>query len=200
MMVFAVYTYVYSISLSSVLLVLAGSFVLAGYHIWRADHLRLIPGIKLEEIRQASARAKDVNRNYIQLVVGCATEAPIEECRGRLLHVWRWSGDDWKQIEPNRPLHLNWSPGVDEPISLSPGIPEFIDVLYISDHVSYIYFCSSWIPESAKTIDVGRPSVLKFEVAVTGRDADSHRSLPTLLVSFKISIQRWPVIDSIEQL
>jgi hypothetical protein len=34
---FAVYTYVYSIALISVLTVFAASFALAGYHIWRAD-------------------------------------------------------------------------------------------------------------------------------------------------------------------
>jgi hypothetical protein len=174
--------------------------IIAGYYIWRTDHLRLIPGIKLEEIRQQAAQAKDVNRTYIQLVLRCATETPIEECIGRLVRVWRWSLDDWEQIEPNQPLHLNWSPGVDQPISLSPGVPELLDVLYINNRVSYISFCSSWVPERATTIDIGHPSVLRFEIAVAGKDADSHKSLPTLPVSFKLSIQKWPVIDSIEQL
>lgn len=200
MIIFAIYTYVYSISLSSVLLMLAGSFMLAGYHIWRADHLRLIPGIKLEEVRQQPAPGKDEKRTYVQLVLSCATEAPIEECNGRLLRVWRWSGDDWGQIEPNQPLHLNWSPGVDQPITLSPYVPELLDVFYLSDRVSYVYFCSGWIPLRARTIDVGQPSILKFEIAINGRDADSHKSLPTLLISLKVDVRRWPVINSIEQL
>jgi hypothetical protein len=33
-----------------------------------------------------------------------------------------------------------------------------------------------------------------------GKDADLHKSLPAVPISFKVSIQRWLVIDSIEQL
>ena len=176
------------------------AFVVAGYYTWRADHLRLIPGIKLEEIRQQPApAAKGATCTYIQLVMACATEAPIEECKGRLLHVWRWS-DSWEEIQPNQPLRLNWSPGKDEPQPLFPGIPQLIDVFFISDRDPHISFCSDWVPQRAKTISVEQPSLLKFEVAVTGKDADSHKSLPTLLILFKVDIQRWPAIDSIEQL
>ncbi len=199
---FAVYTYVYSISLASVLIVLAASFVLAGYHIWRVDHLRLIAGIKLEEIRQQPAQAGPANRTYVQLVMRCATEVAIEECKGWLLRVWKWSAtsNDWETIEPNQALRLNWSPGIEAPITLFPKVPEIIDVLFVSDHDPRIFFCSSWVPQRAQTIDIQQPILLKFEVAVNGKDADSRKSLPPLPISFKVSIQRWPVIDSIEQL
>ena len=159
-----------------------------------------LPGIKLEAIRRQSAPGeKGENRIYVQLVFRCASEAPLEECAGRLLGVWKDSDGNWEQIEPNQALRLNWSPKEDKPIPLLPSVPEVLDVFYTSDRDPHIHFCSNWVPQRAK-INLEYPSVLKFEVAVTGRDADSKRSLPTLRVSFKADIRQWPQIHSIEQL
>lgn len=180
----------------------AWAFLVATYYTWRKERLRLIPQVVLQEIRQQSAPAGQANRTYIQLVMTCATEAPVEECKGWLVRLWKWSesSNDWEKIEPNQTLRLNWSPGKDEPITLFPGVPEIIDVIFVSDRDPRVFFCSNWVPQRAQNIDLGQPSLFKFEVVVHGKDSDSHKSLPALPILFKVSIQRWPVIDSIEQL
>jgi hypothetical protein len=185
-----------------VFLVLLWIFIVAGYYTWRADHLRLIPQVVLEEIRLQQAPAGKANRTYIQLVMTCATEAPVEECKGWLVHLWKWSesSNDWEKSEPNQALRLNWSPGNDAPITLFPGVPEIIDVIFVSDRDARMFFCANWSPQRAQDINLEQPSLFKFEVVVHGKDADLHKSLPALPISFKASIQRWPVIDSIEQL
>jgi len=46
---FAIYSYVYSISLYSVLGFFGAACLLAGYHIWRTDHLRLFPCLRFHD-------------------------------------------------------------------------------------------------------------------------------------------------------
>src|SRR5271156_186788 len=83
----------------------AWAFLVVTYYTWRKERIRLIPQIELQEIRQQKAPGKGgETRTYVQLVLRCATEAPLEDCKGRLVDVWEWSGNTWKQIEPNQPL------------------------------------------------------------------------------------------------
>lgn len=179
------------------------ALLIAGYYTWRADHLRLIPQVVLEEIRQQSAPAKrPTTRTYIQLVMRCATEVPVEECKGWLVGLWKWSAssNDWERIEPNQTLRLNWSPGINEAITLFPKVPEVIDVIFVDDQDPRIFFCSNWTPQRAQNISLGQPGLFKFEIVVNGKDKNSQKSLPALPISFKVSIQQWPAIDSIERL
>jgi hypothetical protein len=70
------------------------ALVVADYYTWRADYLRLLP--KLEFAPQVFTEmntALTINTHmpytvqYIQLLPRCCTNAPVEQCRGRLLRV-----------------------------------------------------------------------------------------------------------------
>ena len=137
MTAFAVYTYVYSISLSSVLLVLAGSFVLAGYHIWRADHLRLIPKLGLDYpcYRKHKMHVHGPEREYVQVVPRLLTDSPVEGCVAHLLRIARWDSlrDDWVPTELDHAIALQWSNGDGHPRTLYPGVEHRINVLSRDD-------------------------------------------------------------------
>jgi hypothetical protein len=74
-----------------------------------------------------------------------------------------------KRYKNNQTLRLNWSPGIDAPITLFPKVPEIIDVIFVSDRDPRMFFCSSWSPQRAQNINLERPSLFKLEVVVHGK-------------------------------
>jgi hypothetical protein len=135
---FAVYTYVYSISMAEVLIALAASFVLAGYHIWRADHLLLIPKITLRfenrdpfvQIDQGDS-PEVMLKKYFRLFPECSTA--VADCQGYLLAVFKEVKGRWEPTAFNEAVPLTWADDRTGAITIEPGIGPYLRIFYV-DH------------------------------------------------------------------
>lgn len=139
---FTVYTLLFSISLTAVVVAFGAAFALAGYHIWRPYHLRLQPKLKIiwrayqEPTKAVSSVGNVVHTvNYIQLLPACTTDAPVENCRGRLLRVMEWDANayqpHWAPTILNEPLDLEWSNHDSQPLTLEPGVNQRLNLLAV---------------------------------------------------------------------
>jgi uncharacterized protein (UPF0248 family) len=119
---------------------------MAGYYVWRADHVRLIPQLKIQEVKLLNTPVTRTlfidgkflgeevldHRTYIQLLPKCLTEAPVYECKAYLKEVRRCSPTqtDWEDID-FRGLVLRWDNSEEEQITQHPGVEKSINVAYI---------------------------------------------------------------------
>jgi predicted membrane metal-binding protein len=78
-----------------ILAFIAAMFV-AGYYAWRAEHIRLVPKFTIREakIQPTETESPTEMNMFIQIIPTCLTEAPVIECRGRLLRVCHRRGND----------------------------------------------------------------------------------------------------------
>ena len=75
---------------------------LAGYYVWRADHIRLIPQFEIVDVCLVEAvptlrpenRSGD-SKEIVQLVLKCVSDAPVEGCEGLLQAIYRWENGWW---------------------------------------------------------------------------------------------------------
>jgi hypothetical protein len=111
----------------------------AGYKVWRADHIRLIPRLDVAETRLEDMQIPLNNhlgydvRTFCQLVPKCLTESPVYECVGHLTEVRRWSKkNDW-EITDLGPMILRWGnrESREQEITLHPGAENVLNVCYI---------------------------------------------------------------------
>jgi hypothetical protein len=116
---------------------LAAVMFIAGYYVWREQHIRLMPRFTvLNEIRYHRTPTLDGGMSvWIQLFPKCLTKAPIEECSAWLREVRVWSQEDrkWKATDMNESLPLGWSLGDEKhlPITLQPENEKRLNVLTV---------------------------------------------------------------------
>ena len=83
--------------------------LVAGYYVWRADHLRMIPKLVVRGTRvqdtpiTANGMIYD-NRRFVQLTPTCLTDAPVYECVAYLQRVERFDGNRWEETSLDRNL------------------------------------------------------------------------------------------------
>jgi hypothetical protein len=101
-------------------LYLVSAMFVAGYYVWRADHVRLMPKLTLGDVRAVHtptftpAGLPGAERLVAQLEVANPTDAALTNCRGHLLRVLQWTNDQWEPTAVDERLNLLWST-VDEP-------------------------------------------------------------------------------------
>lgn len=155
---------------------------MAGYYLWRANYVRLLPKFEIRRYRIQPSPNRPTGRSvWVQLELECMTDAIIEECQGWLLDIrHRYpenSGigdDEWEETAINEPLALGWSISDSyDPVTLYPGVPKRLNVFSF-----YSELPSQTVPQiSAKgipllrCIDPGR----RVPVSRTG----SRQRLPT---------------------
>jgi hypothetical protein len=175
---FTIYTLLFSLSLIAVVIAFAAAFILAGYHIWRPYHLRLQPKFKIIW-RAYQERTKAVSRignvaytvDYIQLLPVCTTDAPVENCRGRLLRVMEWNAEAyqpyWAPTVLNEPLDLIWSNHDSQPLTLEPGVNQRLNLLAVGPNHAELQV--SHEPLKAADVFVVDRDFL-FQVRLSGKD------------------------------
>lgn len=108
----------------------------AGYYIWRADHLRLMPKLTISKfiLEETGLAGVPVRSIYIHILPVCLTDAPVSGCEGRLLRIHKWSttSNAWELTPFNEPLELNWSWRGAVPITIQPGIDQRLNVCFIT--------------------------------------------------------------------
>jgi hypothetical protein len=162
-------------------IVLAGVLFAAGYKVWRADHIRLIPQLdivatRLEDMPIPVDEYLTDTRTFCQLVPKCLTESPLYECRGHLRQVRRWSVDRWI-VTGLGPLTLKWGNTNDNEITLHPDSENVLNVCYIGHAaqqvVPYVDADLTWQAIfSAFPRQPGGDEAYQFDVSITC----SHRS------------------------
>lgn len=126
-------------------LAIVGALFLAGYYLWRSDHIRLIPqldvvGTRLEDMPIPIDDHRSDMRTFCQLVPKCLTESPVYECRGHLREVRRWNVDRW-QATSLGPLVLRWGNVIDNEITLYPGAENVLNVCFITHSTRQVSPC-----------------------------------------------------------
>jgi hypothetical protein len=95
------------------ILIFVVAVIIAGYFVWRADHVRLIPNIKVVRalLQDTPVVHKGIAvdyRTFIQRKLECTSESPVYECAGYLQRVHYLSPDGWQPTALNESLRLRW--------------------------------------------------------------------------------------------
>jgi len=155
----------------------------AGYHVWRTDHVRLIPEFEVKQFVEQSTPVLFGGRPigtaiYFQLVPKCLTDANVEECRGFLtaVHVFREQGD----TSESEVLPLQWSHGDTqkpaEPLTLCPGAENRLNVFSIDSDQPDVRRCVFPWPArftqkfSRSPIALQNFSAVRFFIQLTASD------------------------------
>ena len=162
-------------------LAIVGALFLAGFYLWRADHIRLMPKFEAHEVRIQDSPTADKGGNptgsstLVQLLPKCLTDAEIENCQGHLRRILRWSyfNNRWEETEMNETVLLHWS-HEDEapvPITLHPGIERRLNVFYVRSGENVITPKVSPMPlRAADMFRSLEPSAFLFDIKITAKD------------------------------
>jgi hypothetical protein len=164
--------------------------VVAGYFVWRLDHVRLMPRLGVGDVimTYAGTGVPEKKRRFVQVLIKCETESPIKNCRGQLLRVSKWirgsSGDGgkWEKTRIDETLDLLWS-FVDEPIvTLEHGAARRLNVFFVENTSRNMVIWTR--------LRVGLPSArsdrFKFDLRVAGEEC-----LPMYISVEVVSGQQW---------
>lgn len=171
----------------------------AGYQIWRADHIRLIPKLELSDCRVISTPTNDPEeqRVYGQILVKCSSDAPLNNCRGQILRVMRWSGNEWIPTVVDESLDLLWST-IDRPSrTIEPGADQQLCLFFVSNLHQWI---SPWVEtiqlRMREMFQQANPAdIFRFDIQVTAAECPPKRK------SIRIQMgQQWnaPLVEPID--
>jgi hypothetical protein len=153
---------------------------LAGYYLWRADHVRLMPkfavrGVKYQPTPTMNPKTGQHTGTsvYVQLLLKCLTEASVEDCAGHLKAIHRWSEEKqkWEETDLNESVRLGWSHGDERhsPITLEPDIERRLNVFFVHSSQNLIVPIVYPLPlrwESVFNVD----DTFRFDITVRGKD------------------------------
>jgi hypothetical protein len=155
------------------------AMLIACYFAWRVDHVRLMRKFDVNELQIKHAVSADRSRSiWIQIIVNCLTDAPIENCHGHLLRVLHKfpadSGLDdsqWAETEMNESLKLNWSL-TDVSSRLIPGVPARLNVFSIHEfHIGF--FQPDVMPKPLYMFQaMSQQGRYRFELRISGTDCE----------------------------
>jgi hypothetical protein len=155
----------------------------AGYYVWRADHIRLTPKLRVSEVAVKPATDTDElgkrcgQSIWVQLVPECLTEAAVERCEAHLIRVLhRYAPDSgigdgrWDETEMDEPVPLGWSLVGFGPVTLHPGVPQRLNVCTLNDRERrFIRPCINPLPNHAFDVFT-RSGQFRFVIRLTARD------------------------------
>jgi hypothetical protein len=133
---FAVYTLLYAPSKVLLLSYLLLVVFVAGYYLWRADHIRLMPKLEARDFKVVRTPTTDANetRVYVQVLPKCLTEAPVSKCKGRLLRVYKCEDEtkQWELTAMDEPVDLEWSIHGFNELTIQRGSEPRLNVCFIA--------------------------------------------------------------------
>lgn len=153
--------------------------LVAGYYAWRPLYLLHIPKVRLQQITitPTPTNLSTVFQIYVHIIPECTTEAPVEECKGFLLQVFRLSEENkWEPTALDEPLELVWSVYDDSaPRTLYPGVATRLNVCYVSSHDRELHAAVAKLPlRCASALKARNPNeghdTFKFDVRLTLKD------------------------------
>jgi hypothetical protein len=172
----------YNIPRWGIVLFFVGALLIAGYHSWRRERVRLIPKLGISKAKFVTTpvtRGGHVlgNRTFVQLVPECLTEAPVYECTGYLQKVWKLSAEGgWIDAGLDQNLTLQWGNKQERVVTQHPRAEHFLNILYIWDDPWTLVPCvnpDADIPLQRFTAIFGsKPAeaVFRFDVQITSSE------------------------------
>ena len=143
----------------------------AGYYVWRTDHVRLIPKLELVSLHMiyTPTNVPNLQRRFVQVLVRCATESPLDNCRGQLLRILKWSQGDWQPTLVDESLDLLWSNADIASVTLEPGNDKRLNVFFVDSATRNILPFAERM--SMRLLLVSVPfDVFRFDVRVAAKD------------------------------
>jgi hypothetical protein len=135
----------------NVALFLGAALVLAGYYLWRADHLRLVPKITLRFANEppfvqttpaATPGSEIILSRYWRVFPDCS--APVENCTGYLLKVFKEVDGRWEPTAFDEAVPLMWANrNFAGPTTIEPKIGPYLDVFYVDSLNKEIIPCTA---------------------------------------------------------
>jgi hypothetical protein len=171
--------------------VAAWIFLVAGYNAWRPYYLRFIPKLKIESVHtvETPTNSPPIRRKFVQVLVACETNTPLEDCRGQLQRIHKWTNNDWEPTVFDESVDLLWSNIDTTSIALEPGNDRRLNVFFVNNAVSTISVCAERI--SMRMSIIPTPfDIFKFDVRVSASNA------PPRYVSVRVEFgQNWDDLD-----
>jgi len=168
---------------------LLAAFAMASYYIWRADHIRLIPTIRLRfeyrepfvQMTPATSPGRDiVLARYWRVFPDCSTR--IENCTGYLLGVFKEVNGHWEPTAFDEAVPLIWANrNYAGPLTIEPNIGPYLDVFYTDSVNKEIIPCTG--------IKMHRASLVFKERATFRLDIQITNSAP---ISLKVRMDDRP--------
>jgi len=153
------------------ILVFVAAMFTAGYYAWRADYIRLQPQFKVEKIIAQITETENsaMTRIYLQVLPECLTDAPVLECRARLLLVSQLDGNGkWVPTQMNSPLKLGWDYYGYDPLTIEPGIGQRLDICWWDNQATAIV--PTVYPMPSKWRSIIGPGPFKFDIRMAAKD------------------------------
>jgi hypothetical protein len=157
----------------ALIIVFVVAMFVAGYYAWRADHVRLLPQLSIGSVvvqetpTEASGEKRAV---FVQVELICK-DAPVEECRGHLLRVYkRYMGEsEWTLTQMNERLDLEWSHKGCVPLTLYKSGGQNLNICSHGNGVSIIVPAVSPRPSRWREVFDSTGS-FRFDIELTAKD------------------------------
>ncbi len=166
----------------------------AGYYVWRADHVRLIPklrivGTRFQDTPVTLGGSVFDHRAFVQLIPECLTESPVYECVGYLQKIEKRVGQShWEETAIDRNLILNWG---DDKVELHPRSERPLNIFFIQRDTHQV------IPNLKPDADIPwqkfdaalmNEPILRFHVQITCSDRINGNfvSIPSVKVCLEV--------------
>jgi hypothetical protein len=179
------------------------ALLFAGYYVWRADHIHLIPHLEVNGFTTAKTPVSTGNeiRTYVQLLPKCVTKTRIIGCEANLIQVQRRSNitEEWQPTAMNEAVPLEWSIYGPGSRIIQPGVEPRLNVCYVSffmgrrDQVRQIF--------PAITIHLLRwESVFKYEGFFRFDIRLTSENCPPVDVSVSVSLTPSQILEPVVEL
>jgi hypothetical protein len=149
------------------------ALLIAGYFVWRADHVRLIPllGIAGVFVKEVPTNLPGMRRVYVQILPKCLTEATAEACVGHLLRVYKRfsSEEEWILTDINEPLVLEWSYGGFGPRDLHSELGQRLNVCFRDNQIIQIQPTLEIAPSRWKEV-FDSTGIFRFDIRITAKN------------------------------
>jgi hypothetical protein len=163
-----------------IVIYLVSAMFIAGFYVWRDDHVRLMPKLIFGAARVVSTPTTTSEgfpgpqRVVAQIEVENTTDVALTGCRGHLHRVLKWSEvtKQWMATEVDESLNLLWST-VDEPIiTLYPRMKHQLCVFFVDDVQPHIGIWARPIQHRmAAVFEHPDPNdIFRFDISVTADD------------------------------
>jgi hypothetical protein len=152
-----------------------GALLIATYFAWRADHIRLIPRLRLSDppfcFHSATTSNPNERRKYLQIIPECMTEESVEGCEGHLLRIMKWTADAWETTEfDHGGLGLRWSFYDNaKPQILIPGIEKRLNLFWINNRFEIALEIVPQVYAIQTLLNSG--NTFRFDIRITGKNS-----------------------------
>ncbi len=144
------------------------ALLVAGYYVWRADHIRLVPRVRFEGF------ASDFTPSEVdvQVTLACTTESVVHDCMVYVVKICKRDGDTWVDLLENNALPVDWtSPSAK--FDLMPGIIKRVSFARIVSN-GLLLVCSRDVSSRLTAVLqqslVDRGSVLRIDLRAASPD------------------------------